>query len=134
MRERLGTLLRSFAVGGAATAIDLLVLFLCMQVLGWSAQTANLPALIAGGIVNFHGNRTFAFRATGNGLERQAKLFVLAELVTLALNGVLYDAAVRALHPSPCVAMATRLVVQNLVFLAWSFPAWRLVFRTRERR
>jgi putative flippase GtrA len=133
MREKLATLLRSFTVGGAATALDLLVLFFCMQALGWSARAANIPALIAGGIVNFHGNRTYAFRATDGRLERQATLFLLAELVTLALNGVLYDAVVRALHPSPWIAIIARLVVQNLVFLAWSFPVWRLVFRTTER-
>lgn len=133
MREKLATLLRSFAVGGAATAADLLVLFFCMQALGWSARGANLPALIAGGIINFHGNRTFAFRATEGRIERQATLFVLAELVTLALNGVLYDAVVRALQPSPPAAMIARLIVQNVVFLAWSFPVWRLVFRTSER-
>lgn len=133
MRAKLATLLRSFAVGGAATATDLLVLFLCMQALGWSARAANIPALIAGGVVNFHGNRTFAFRAADGRIERQATLFVLAELVTLGLNGVIYDAVVNALHPSAALAMIARLVVQNVVFLAWSFPAWRVVFSTRSR-
>jgi len=128
MREKLATLFRSTIVGGAATAVDLLVLFLCMQGLGWSARAANIPALIAGGLVNFHGNRAFAFRATG-AVERQAALFVLAELVTLGLNGVLYDAVVRAMHPAPIPAMVARLVVQNLVFLGWSYPVWRRVFR-----
>lgn len=123
------TLLRSTLAGGAATAVDLLVLFLCIQVLGWSPRVASVPALLAGGVVNFHGNRTFAFRATGGSLPRQATLFILSELVTLALNGIVYDLAVRTLHPGTGGAMVIRLVTQNIVFLAWSFPIWRMVFR-----
>jgi putative flippase GtrA len=129
MREKLATLFRSTLVGGAATAADLLVLFVCMQALGWSPRAANTPALIAGGLVNFHGNRTFAFRATEGRLERQATLFVLAELVTLGLNGVLFDFVVRALPAGAMPAMVARLVVQNVVFLGWSYPIWRRVFR-----
>ncbi len=128
---KLATLLRSTLAGGAATAVDLLVLFACIHLLGWSPRIASLPALLAGGVVNFHGNRTFAFRATSGSLQRQATLFVLSELVTLALNGILYDLAVRTLHPGTGGAMVIRLLTQNMVFLAWSFPVWRVVFRTR---
>jgi putative flippase GtrA len=129
VREKLRTLGRSTLVGGAATAVDLLVLFTCMQALGWSARAANVPALIAGGLVNFHGNRTFAFRATHGSLPRQAALFVLAELITLGLNGVLFDFAMRAAPAGAISALAIRLVVQNIVFVGWSFPVWRRVFR-----
>jgi putative flippase GtrA len=123
------TLIRSSIAGGAATAVDLIVLFVCIHVLGWSPRVASVPALLAGGFVNFHGNRHFAFRATAGRVERQAALFILSELVTLTLNGILYDLAVRTLHPGTGAAMAIRLVTQNMVFLAWSFPIWRLVFR-----
>jgi putative flippase GtrA len=123
------TLIRSSIAGGAATAVDLVVLFACIHVLGWSPRVASVPALLAGGFVNFHGNRHFAFRATAGRVERQAALFILGELVTLTLNGILYDLAVRTLHPGIGGAMVIRLVTQNMVFLAWSFPIWRLVFR-----
>jgi len=129
MREKLATLFRSTTVGALATGVDLLVLFLCMQTFGWSARAANFPALLAGGAVNFHGNRSFAFRATHGSLGRQATLFVLAELVTLGLNGVLYDLAVRAVPAGAAPALIVRLIVQNAVFVAWSFPVWRRVFR-----
>lgn len=128
---KLAPLLRSALAGGAATATDLLVLFTFIQA-GCSPRVASVPALIAGGVVNFYGNRTFAFRATAGAIERQAMLFTLSELVTLALNGVLYDLAVRTLSPSTGAAMVIRLVAQNLVFLAWSFPIWRLVFATKR--
>ena len=127
------TLVRSLFAGGAATAVDLLVLFAGIHVFGWSPRIASVPALLAGGAVNFYGNR-IAFRATGGAVEKQAALFVLSELVTLALNGILYDLAVRTLHPAPALAIALRLVTQNMVFLAWSFPIWRLVFRAPAAR
>lgn len=127
------TLLRSAFAGGAATAVDLLVLFVGIHVFGGAPRVASLPALLAGGAVNFYGNRR-AFRATGGAVERQATLFVLSELVTLALNGMLYDLAARTMHPAPAAAIAIRLVTQNMVFLAWSFPIWRLVFRAPAAR
>lgn len=129
---KLSALVRSAMAGGAATAADLVVLFACIHVFGWSPRVASVPALLAGGLVNFHGNRTFAFRATSGPLGRQATLFVLSELVTLTLNFILYDLAVRSLHPSTGGAIVLRLVTQNLVFLAWSFPVWRAVFRDRR--
>ena len=100
-----------------------------MHAFGMSARAANLPALLAGGLVNFHGNRAFAFRATHGSLQKQATLFVLAELVTLGLNGVLYDFAMRAAPAGAISALVVRLVVQNIVFVGWSFPVWRRVFR-----
>lgn len=129
MRKSVGQLIRSSLAGGAATFVDLAVLFACIHVLGWSARIASVPALLAGGLVAFFGNRHFAFRASDGSLPKQATLFVLTEIVTLILNGILYDFAVRTLHPTTAGAMSIRLVTQNLVFLMWSFPVWRLVFR-----
>jgi putative flippase GtrA len=129
MAKKLGELVRSSIAGAAATLVDLGMLFFAMHVLGWSARVASLPALLAGGLVAFHGNRHFAFRASSGSLSRQATLFALAEVVTLVLNGVLYDFVVRTVHPSTGGAMVLRLVTQNLVFLAWSFPVWRRVFQ-----
>lgn len=132
MRKSVGQLIRSSIAGGAATLVDLGVLFVGMHALGWPPRVASLPALLAGGVVAFQGNRHFAFRASSGSLSRQATLFVLAEIVTLILNGILYDFVVRAMHPTTAGAMVIRLITQNLVFLAWSFPVWRLVFRREE--
>lgn len=122
-------MLRSAVAGGAATFSDLLVLFIGIHVLGLSVRVASLPALLAGGVVNFFGNRHFAFRAQSGSFERQALLYALTEAVALALNGVLYDVAVRALHPTATGVFLVRLATQNAVFLLWSFPVWRHVFR-----
>jgi putative flippase GtrA len=56
-------LLRSLLAGGAATFADLLVLLFAIHTLHLDARVASIPALVAGGVVNFLGNRHFAFRA-----------------------------------------------------------------------
>jgi putative flippase GtrA len=126
------TMLRSAIAGGAATLSDLGVLFFCITALGLSARVASIPALVAGGIVNFYGNRSFAFRAQSGSLRRQATLYAITEVIALAFNGFLYDAAVRWLHPSNGGALVVRLVTCNAVFLLWSYPIWRWVFRTHD--
>jgi putative flippase GtrA len=126
--ERLATLVRSVLAGGAATLSDLLTLAVLLAC-GVPARVASLPALIVGGVVNFHGNRHFAFRAASGSLHRQVVLYVATEAIALALNGVLFDAAIRGLHPGHVGVLVVRLATQNLVFLGFSFPLWRKVFR-----
>lgn len=126
--------LRAVLAGSAATLADLAVLALLVSVLHVDPRAANVPALVAGGIVNFLGNRHFAFRAAGGSLVKQAVGYGAVELVALGLNGVLYDLAMQMLHGhghAPAFAYAAvRLVTSHLVFLLWSYPLWRLVFRT----
>jgi putative flippase GtrA len=126
--------LRAALAGGAATLVDLAVLALLVSGFGFAPRVANVPALVAGGIVNFLGNRHFAFRAGHGPLVKQAVGYSVVEVVALALNGVLFDLAMvmlRGLPHAPALAYAgVRLVTSHLVFLAWSYPLWRLVFRT----
>lgn len=125
-------LLRAFLAGGAATIADLVVLTLLVSLLGLSPRIANVPALVAGGVVNFLGNRHFAFKAAEGSLAKQATLYTLVELVALALNGVLFDLAMQLPFVAPHAAawvIPVRLVTSHVVFLAWSYPLWRLVFK-----
>ena len=125
---KLGTLVRSLLAGGAATLADLITLAVLLA-FGVPARVASLPALLVGGVVNFHGNRSFAFRATSGSLRRQLLLYVVTEAIALALNGILYDVAIRALRPGHVGELAARLVTQNLVFVCFSYPLWRRVVR-----
>ena len=122
--------LRAVLAGSAATLADLAVLAILVSGLHLDPRVANVPALVAGGVVNFLGNRHFAFRATEGSLVKQAVGYGAVELVALGLNGVLYDIAMQALHGHPGWYAPVRLVTSHLVFLAWSYPLWRLVFRT----
>lgn len=125
-------LLRAALAGSAATLVDIAVLALLVSLFHLDPRAANVPALVAGGIVSFVGNRHFVFRATKGSIVKQAVLFAFVEIVALALNGVLFDGAMRALAAHASFYVPIRLVTTNLVFLFFSFPLWHLVFRVRK--
>jgi putative flippase GtrA len=122
-------ILRSFVAGAGATLVDLAVLAILVSGLGFAPRVANVPALVAGGIVNFIGNRHFAFRAGDGPLAKQALGYGAVEVVALVLNGLLFELVMRALPGHPGWYAVVRLVTSHVVFLAWSYPLWRLVFR-----
>jgi putative flippase GtrA len=122
-------LLRAGAAGIAATGSDLAALALLVSVLHVDARVANVPALVVGGIVNFLGNRHFAFRAKAGHLGKQAVGYTAVELVALAMNGFLYESVLRAAPQTAHLYWLVRLVTSHVVFLMWSYPMWRLVFR-----
>ncbi len=128
---RLATFVRSALTGGAATLADLGVIAFAVGVLGVAPTVANAPALLTGAVVQFFGNRHFAFRGGRGSLLRQVALFVVTEAVTLLLNGVLYHLAVTHLpHGAPALVSAVllRAVTTNLVFVLWSYPVWKRIF------
>jgi putative flippase GtrA len=128
---RVFELLRAGAAGIAATAVDLGTLALLVSVLHVDARLASLPALVAGGVANFLGNRHFAFRAKNGSFARQALGYTAVEVVALALNGLLYDTTLRLVPGAAHAYWAVRLVTSHLVFLAWSYPLWRRVFAVK---
>ncbi|APR80101.1 Hypothetical protein A7982_05448 [Minicystis rosea] len=126
---RLATFARSALTGGAATLVDLGVIALATAVFHVPAAAANVPALLAGAVVQFVGNRHFAFRAGAGDLRRQAALFVLSEAVTMLLNGLLYHLVATRLVLGPAGAVIARAITTNLVFVLWSYPIWSRIFR-----
>lgn len=127
--QRLLTFARSALAGGAATLVDLGVIAVSVGLFHLSPRTANVPALLAGAVVQFFGNRCFAFRAQGGSLSRQVGLFALAEAITLGLNGVLYHAVVTHVTLGVAGAVVVRAVTSNAVFVLWSYPVWRRIFQ-----
>ena len=121
--------LRALFAGGAATATDLAILSVLVSLLHVDPRAANVPALVAGGVVQFFANRRFVFRADGRGLARQASLFVVVETIALALNGLLFEHAMRLLPAQAGLYALVRIVTSHLVFVTWSYPLWHLVFR-----
>jgi putative flippase GtrA len=130
---KLFRLLRAAVAGAAATASDLATLTLLVSVLHVSPRLANVPALFVGGIVNFVGNRHYAFRAACGHLGKQAVGYTVVEVTALALNGFLYDTVLRSFPGASHVYWLVRLATSHAVFLAWSYPLWRRVFRVRPR-
>ncbi len=134
--QRLWTLFRALVAGGGATLVDLVVLALLVDLLAVPARVASIPALVAGGTVAFVANRRWVFHARAGSIVKQASLFVLVELFALALNGLLYELAMRSptVSHQPQAYLVVRLVTSHVVFLGWSYPLWRLVFRDAPDR
>ncbi len=126
-------LLKAAIAGGAATLADVAVLTLLVAGLGLTPAAANVPALVVGGVVNFFGNRHFAFRARSGDVVQQAVRYGVVEIVALVLNGVLYAAAIHAAGARAShLFWAIRLATSHVVFLGWSYPLWRHVFRVPQ--
>src|SRR5688572_4928881 len=121
--------LRAIIAGGAATIVDLAVLFVLVSFVGLAPRVANVPSLVLGAAVGFFANRHFVFRAARGSLPKQAALYLIVELSSLALNAVLFDLAMRLLVHHPNLYVPARLVTSHLVFLGFSYPLWRFVFR-----
>ena len=116
---------RAVIVGSGATAIDFLVLTSCIRVAGLAPVAARLPALIAGATFQFFGNRTFAFRAQGGSISRQARLFVAAELVALLVNFWIYRWLIPRIAFLP--PEVTSLLGTFIVFITFGYPVRRLI-------
>jgi putative flippase GtrA len=127
--KKVAELLRAGIAGVAATGADLATLAILVSVLHVDARLANVPALLVGGVVNFLGNRHFAFRARAGHVGKQAAGYTAVEIVALALNGLLYDVALRSIPGAAHLYWLVRLATSHAVFLGWSYPLWRRVFR-----
>jgi putative flippase GtrA len=121
--------LRAGAAGIFATGVDLATLSLLVSGFHVSPHVANVPALVFGGVANFVGNKYFAFRARG-GIVRHAVGYTLVEVVALALNGWLFELALRLFPHATNAYWALRLATSHIVFLLWSYPLWCVVFRS----
>ena len=137
LAHRLLTFLRATLSGGLATLADLGVLSILVSLLHVPVRAASLPALLVGGVVNFIGNRKFAFTEKGakpGPLPRQVILYTIVEIVALALSALLFDAALRHVHIAHNIYPVVRLATGSIVFFLWSYPLWKRIFRTTEPR
>ncbi|MBI5513758.1 MAG: GtrA family protein [Deltaproteobacteria bacterium] len=125
--RRVALLARSAGVGAVATAADLGTLALLVHGLHWDARQASAPALALGVLVQFVGNKLFAFRDRDPRWARQALRFLAVEALGFVANLVLFDLAVRAVPTAP---VALRLVTTNLVYFCVCLPLWTRIFRS----
>lgn len=131
--EKLLTLVRSALAGALATLADVATLALLVHFARVSPHAANVPALLVGGVVNFVGNRHFAFEGAREGhLGKQALGYTVVEVCALVLNGLLFDGALRFVPALGPGYLAVRLVTSHVVFLGFSYPLWRRVFRAKR--
>jgi putative flippase GtrA len=123
--DRMARFARALVVGSGATIVDFSVLATSIHVVGLAPTAARVPALIAGASFQFFGNRTYTFRAQRGKMSRQAKLFVVAEILALFLNWNVF----RLLAPR--VTFVPPEIVSFLgtfiVFVGFAYPVRKLV-------
>jgi putative flippase GtrA len=113
-------------VGGLATVMDVGVLTLLVQGFLLTPRAANFPSLFVGSLIQFLGNRYFVFKAGGREFGRHAVGFVSTEFIAFFLNGVSFDVLV---HWTSINYVLARLLGTFIVFVSFSYPMWRWVFR-----
>jgi putative flippase GtrA len=129
--QRLYRFVRALVVGSGATLVDFSIFTTCIRVAGITPTWARLPALVAGASVQFFGNRTYTFRAQAGNLSRQAKLFLGAELVTLAVNWTTFRFLIPRVTTVPPEIVG--FLGSFLVFIGFAYPMRKLViFRLPE--
>jgi putative flippase GtrA len=127
-------LARSAGAGAVASGVDLASLTVMVSLVGLAPRVASVPALVLGCIVMFYGQKHWAFRAHGGPTGKQALAFALVQVGGLVLTGLLYDFAMRWSESAPRHYVIVRLVTTNVVWLAYSFPLWHLVFKPSPER
>jgi putative flippase GtrA len=116
---------RALVVGSGATIVDFSVLTTCIRVVGLAPTSARLPALLAGASVQFFGNRTYTFRARAGRIGRQAKLFLAAEAIALAMNYGLFRVLAPRIHVVPPEIVS--FLGTFIVFVTFAYPMRHLV-------
>lgn len=127
-RDDVAKAARSMAVGGAATVVGLGGLWLLVDVFHFTPAQANVPTLLAGSLMQFIGNRQWAFAGTTGKLTLQMPIFFGLEFVAFLFNAGLFELQTRYLGWHYLVA---RVLATTLVFWAFSFPLWKWLFRPR---
>ncbi len=124
-RSPRGALWRSLTIGLLASAADLGSLALLVAGLHLTPEAANVPSRLAGLVVQFVGNKWWAFRDPSRRLIQQGSQFLAVEAGALALNAAAFHALVAAAHlPFP----VARIVGSAAVYLTFSYPLWRRIF------
>lgn len=123
------TLRRSAAVGLVATAADMALIAILVHGLAVAPAIANVPALSVGLLIQFWGNKRYAFRDTSPTSTRQASAFLAVEVVAFILNAVLFHVLAVGLAMTPLLA---RALASALVYFAFSYRLWQRIFRPQN--
>jgi putative flippase GtrA len=118
--------IRTIVVGVLATAVDLALLVILVQVAHLTPVQANWPSLLVGSVVQFLGNRQWAFQASAGSAWKQAVGFFASEAVSFALNGGGFYALV---HWTSIYYPLARPIAGFVIFWGFSYPSWRFIFR-----
>jgi putative flippase GtrA len=124
-RDRVFEVLRMLVVGLWASGVDVAVLALSVRWIHLDPTLSRFIALVVSGLALFFGCRSFAFRAKGGSITRQAKLFIVAELLGFPLNLLVFHllSAYAPIVPPEFASQAANF----LVFVAFAYPVRQLL-------
>lgn len=116
---------RSLIVGSLGTAIDFAVLSLGLRVFHLDATWARAAGLCVSAAALFIGSRSYVFRARSESAARQARRFVVAELVGFPLSIAAFRALVGFFpHVTPELL---GLLANFGLFVSYYYPVRRLI-------
>jgi putative flippase GtrA len=116
------------SVGMLATGLDLATLG-GLTYARVPVRIASVVALSLGVVLQFAGNKWFAFRDNSAAWVKQGGAFLGVEALGFAANLVLFDVAVRAL---PAPILLVRMITTSIVYFALCLPLWSLIFKRQE--
>lgn len=120
------TLKKSAVVGLLATLADMALIALMVHGLAVAPAIANVPALTLGLLIQFWGNKRYAFQDKSPLSTRQTGAFLAVELVAFALNAVFFHILAVGFEVTPLLA---RAVASAFVYFAFSYRLWQIIFR-----
>lgn len=122
---------RSLVVGSGGTALDFGALTFSIRVLGLTPTWGRVVGLVVGCVAMFYGSRSFAFRAQSESALRQAKRFVISELIGFPLNIIAFKLLL-GLLPQVMPELLS-LLANFALFVTYYYPVRNfIVFRTQE--
>jgi putative flippase GtrA len=129
--EKRHTLRRSAVIGLLATLADMALIALFVHGLAVSPAIANVPALSVGLLIQFWGNKRYAFGDDSPTSSRQASAFLAVEAVAFALNVMFFHILAVGLEVTP---LLSRAIASALVYFAFSYRLWQIIFRPQSQR
>lgn len=124
-------LARHHAAAITATAIDYLVMVLCVERAGLHAVAATPIAAFAGAVVSFVMNRWLTYKTVDLPASHQAWRYALVSLVSLGLNTAgeyFFHVVVRIEY------LLARVITSVIVSNAWNYPMQRYFVFARPRQ
>lgn len=120
------TLRRSAVVGLLATLADMALIALMVHGLAISPAIANVPALTVGLLIQFWGNKRYAFQDESPVSTRQTTAFLAVEVVAFALNAAFFHVLAVGFEVTP---LLSRAIASAFVYFAFSYRLWQIIFR-----
>lgn len=120
------TLRKSAVVGLLATLADMALIALMVHGLAVAPAIANVPALTVGLLIQFWGNKRYAFQDKSPVTTRQTSAFLAVELVAFALNAVFFHVLAVGFEVTP---LLSRAIASAFVYFAFSYRLWQIIFR-----